>query len=187
MNKIDVILMASGNAKRFGENKLLYLLDGMPLIEHTLKYISKANINKLIVVTKYQEIKDICQNYNCVVVDNIDTTGDPSITIKLGMKQVNDASGVMLLVGDEPYLKTTTINEMIECFNNQENKIVPIAYLGERGNPVIFPKSLFNELIDLLPFEKGSTIIKKHQNMLSLFNISNQKELQDIDFIEDLK
>ena len=42
MNKIDVILMASGNAKRFGENKLLYLLDGMPLIEHTLKYISKA-------------------------------------------------------------------------------------------------------------------------------------------------
>ena len=39
--KTDIIVLASGFSRRFQGNKLLYRIDGIPLIEHTLQKLTK--------------------------------------------------------------------------------------------------------------------------------------------------
>ena len=64
--KTDLILLASGYSRRFQGNKLLYELDGMPLIAHTLQKLSTLNPHSLIVVTQYEEVEKLARDYNAV-------------------------------------------------------------------------------------------------------------------------
>ena len=55
--------MASGYSRRFQGNKLLYELEGMPLIAHTLQKLASLKQDKLIVVTQYDEIAKLCRSF----------------------------------------------------------------------------------------------------------------------------
>ena len=55
--KVGCLLMAAGNAERFGENKLLCAAgDGRSLIEHALDAIPRECFARVLVVTQYPEI-----------------------------------------------------------------------------------------------------------------------------------
>ena len=41
--KITVIVLAAGKSERFGQNKILYELDGVPVIIKTLKIITNIS------------------------------------------------------------------------------------------------------------------------------------------------
>ena len=66
--KITVIVLAAGKSERFGQNKILYELDGVPVIIKTLKTIYKlSNVENVIVVCSKENIKkinDILSNGN---------------------------------------------------------------------------------------------------------------------------
>ena len=66
--KITVIVLAAGKSERFGQNKILYELDGVPVIIKTLKTIYKlSNVENVIVVCSNENIKkinDILSNEN---------------------------------------------------------------------------------------------------------------------------
>ena len=66
--KITVIVLAAGKSERFGQNKILYELDGVPIIIKTLKTIYQLpNVENVIVVCSKENIKkinDILSNEN---------------------------------------------------------------------------------------------------------------------------
>lgn len=39
--KLGLIMLAAGNSRRFGSNKLLYRIDGMPMYRHILLELKK--------------------------------------------------------------------------------------------------------------------------------------------------
>ena len=57
--KIAFIMLAAGNSRRFGSNKLLYEIDGKPMYQHILeKLMTVANtLESITVVTQYEEIE----------------------------------------------------------------------------------------------------------------------------------
>jgi 2-C-methyl-D-erythritol 4-phosphate cytidylyltransferase/2-C-methyl-D-erythritol 2,4-cyclodiphosphate synthase len=58
--KITVIVLAAGKSERFGQNKILYELDGVPIIIKTLKTIYKlSNVKNVIVVCSKENIGKI--------------------------------------------------------------------------------------------------------------------------------
>ena len=40
--KLGLIMLAAGNSRRFGSNKLLYGIDGMPMYRHILLELKKV-------------------------------------------------------------------------------------------------------------------------------------------------
>ena len=40
--KLGLIMLAAGNSRRFGSNKLLYSVDGMPMYRHILLELKKS-------------------------------------------------------------------------------------------------------------------------------------------------
>ena len=85
--KTDLILLASGYSRRFQGNKLLYELDGMPLIAHTLQKLSALKPHSLIVVTQYEEVEKLARDYNAVVVFNTQARKGQSFSIRLGIER----------------------------------------------------------------------------------------------------
>lgn len=182
---VSGIIMASGLSVRMGQCKLLMDYKGEPLIERVLEAVEKSDLKPKLVVTGNENIGALARNRELSVVVNERGNLGQSESIKLGVLNSKGADGYAFIVGDQPYISHSFINDLIEEFEcNRERIIVPI-YEGTRGNPVIFPKSYRDELLSLQGDMGGRTILKKYSDYIHFVEIKEKNILLDIDTAEE--
>ena len=184
MLDVSCIVMASGFGTRFGSNKLMADFKGKRLIEHILDTIPFNLFKEVILVTRYKEIEEISKNYpvTCVVHD----LPRQSDTIRIGMDYVTNTKGCMFLTCDQPLRTTWSLEKLISTFLNNEESMVRLGYHEMVGNPVIFPNKYYEELKQLRPGQKGSTVIREHEENMLVVQAEHGYELADTDTMEDL-
>ena len=64
--RINLILLAAGNSKRFNGNKLLVIYKEKPIYMHIVEKVLDLKVNKIICVTQYEEIKEALLNTNII-------------------------------------------------------------------------------------------------------------------------
>ncbi len=185
--KIGCVLMAAGDAKRFGENKLNRKIDGTSLIDRALKNIPKEKLNKVVVVSQYDEVIKKAESLGFCGVKNIHPDFGISHTIKLGLDEVCECDATMFMVSDQPLLKKNSVSQMLDFFLKNDQYIVGMGYNGVRGNPCVFPRKYYDELKKLREDYGGSTVIRMHEESFLLFEASHPDELSDIDTKADLQ
>lgn len=185
--KIAAVLMASGRAKRFGANKLLAEYHGRPLFETVLDNLPAERFFRTLVVTRYAEIAVAAAERRFSVVENISERDDTAETIRLGVEALPPGmDGCLFLVCDQPRLRAATVAALCEAFCETPEKIVAPICDGKRGNPVIFPKTLFSELAGLPPEKAGGAVIKAHPELLRTISFPDAAEFDDVDTPSDL-
>ena len=187
--RVACILLASGYGKRFGENKLLKNFCGKPLFEYTVNSLPLSLFCEVVVVTQYPEIIKIAQTYGLKTVRNSMVDPEISATIQLGLKSIDSepTDGCMFCVCDQPLRERSSIINMLNLFEETPHKIIALSYAQKKGNPVIFPSSLYIELAKLSGKQSGSAIIEKHGDLLTLCPAHNKWELLDIDTLDDFQ
>ena len=93
---------------------------------------------------------------------------------------------MMFLVGDQPWLTAKTIKNLAAQFHAQPESIHALCYNGVRGNPVIFPCALRQELMALPPHATGRQVLAAHPELLCTMDAAGAEELQDVDYPSDL-
>ena len=179
--RINLILLAAGNSKRFNGNKLLAIYKGKPIYMHIVEKVIDLKVNKIICVTQYEEIKEALLNTNINVVMNDNSSLGISSSIKLGINFDKNADGYMFMVCDQPFISVQTLKSVIDNFINGDKGIVCVGCGDDKGNPVIFSKRYINELLSLEGDSGGKRILKGHLNDLNIVNVDNGIELIDID------
>ena len=100
--KLSIIVLASGNSRRFNGNKLLYEIDNKPMYLHTVDKLidlkkSNENVDEIIFVTKYDKIIDNLKNKDIKVVKNNNSEFGISQSIKLGVSNSSNNIYICLL------------------------------------------------------------------------------------------
>ncbi len=185
--KIGCVLMASGNAKRFGDNKLNKKLHGISLIDRALSAVPVENLHKVAVVSQYSEVIDKAKEYGFTGIKNKHPDYGISHTIKLGIDELNDCDAIMFMVSDQPLLRKDSVSQMLNFYKENSDFIVGMSYNGVRGNPCVFPKEFYLELKNLTEDHGGNSVIRQHEDKLKLFSAHHPDELSDIDTKEDLE
>ncbi len=178
--KIGCIVMAAGDARRFGENKLAAKFEGKPLILHALEAVPKEKFSKVTVVTQYPEAEALASSFGFIPVHNPHPDWGISYTIRLGLETMEDCGAVLFQVSDQPLLRRETVAAEVDFFLAHPDKLVGLAHNGVRGNPCIFPAAYFPELKALREDRGGSSVIRRHEEDLLLFEAPAQ-ELEDAD------
>ena len=153
--KIGCVVMAAGNARRFGDNKLARELAGKSLIRRAMEF-------------------------GFLPVRNPHPDWGISHTIHLGLAALGECGAAMFLVSDQPLLRRETVKAEVDFFRRHPDKLVGLSHSGVRGNPCIFPAKYFAELRELREDHGGSTVIRRHKNELLLFETAAE-ELTDVD------
>lgn len=179
--KIGLVLMAAGNSTRFGENKLLYELKGKSIIQYAIEQIPRASFYRVVVVTQYREVESIALKNNFVVCKNDNADLGLSHTIELGINALKEANAILFMVADQPLLKKNSIEDALILYREHPDKIVAMSHEGRRGNPCIFPKGYFDELLALTGDHGGRSVIELHEDDVIYFELADEKELIDID------
>lgn len=184
--RIGCVILAAGNATRFGENKLLTEIDGKPMIEHAFDAIPTEKLCAVVIVTQYEGIIKCAEHsgFQCVVNDRPEL--GLSRSVMLGTTALKDqCDGILYMVADQPRLKRESVSRMLDVFRKNPDSIVSMSSGGKRGNPCIFPKTYFDELCSLSDDKGGRAVIECHENDLILFEVSDA-ELKDIDTPDDI-
>lgn len=184
--KINLILLAAGNSKRFNGNKLTTELKGKPMYMHIVNKVISMNFNKIICVTKYNEIENALLNSNIHLVINNNSEIGISSSIKLGINEDKSADAYMFMVCDQPFIRKETLEELINLFKRTNKGIACIGNKERTGNPVIFSKKYIDELLCLEGDTGGKKVVNKHLNDLEILQVNNEIELVDIDTKEKL-
>lgn len=183
---IGCVVLAAGNAERFGSNKLLAEIDGKALIERAFDAIPTDRIDAVSVVTQYDGIEALAEKNGFRTVFNRRPELGLSRSVRLGTAALREScDGILYLVADQPWLKRGSVSEMLDIFLEHPDHIVALSHGGKRGNPCIFPKQYFDELCALSGDRGGRSVIERHADDLLLYEASGS-ELKDIDTPEDI-
>lgn len=183
--KAGCVIMAAGNGKRFGSNKLAAEFQGRSLFRHALESVPAQQLESVVVVTQYPEFISTIKEFRFTYILNHSPDSGQSHTIHLGINALRNCDGILFQVADQPLLRQETVSRLIALWQQQPHRIVALSHLGQRGNPCIFPARFFPELFDLTGDQGGSAVIRKHPEALTLLEVTKE-ELLDIDTVEAL-
>ena len=184
--KIGCVVMAAGDARRFGENKLAAVLDGKMLIRRALEAVPAEEFCTVAVVTQYPEVETLAEEFGFTPINTPHTDWGISHTIRLGLEALGDCDGALFQVSDQPLLRRESIRAEVEVFRRHPDKLVGLGHNGVRGNPCVFPAAYFPELLELTEDRGGSSVIRRHEEDLLLVEVPAW-ELEDVDTPQALR
>lgn len=182
---MHLVLLAAGSARRFGANKLMHPIDAKPMFMHTLERlvsISKARGWDVTMVTQEGPVLSAAQGMACRIAVNPHHAQGISTSIRCALAALpGDGAPAVFFVADQPWLTQQTIVEFIDGWLASGRSCGCVAHGGETGNPAAFSAELFPELMALEGDRGGKMVIKKHKEDCHIHQVSDPKELQDID------
>lgn len=179
------VIMASGLATRYGDNKLMADLNGQPLISHIIN-TSKQLFKHSVVVTRHKSVEEYCKSINQPVI--LHAFPGRNDTTRLGTEclKSKNVDKIIFFQGDQPLVSVSSIEAILKASNDNPEKIVRLSFNGSDCAPVLFPSIYFEDLLNL-PENKGGNYIanKKPQNLLRI-EAKYQYETFDVDTKDDM-
>lgn len=177
---IGCLIMAAGNASRFGENKLTASFAGKSLFSLALAAIPADTFARVTVVSQYLALLQEAEQAGFHAIRNDRPDDGISRTIRLGTEAMADCAGLLYMVADQPLLRQETVLRIVQDWRQHPGCIVGAAHNGHRGNPCLFPARFFPELCALEGDRGGSSVIRRHEDALRLVEAA-EPELSDCD------
>ncbi len=151
---VAIAVLGAGQSTRMkGPNKLLATFDGMPLIRRAAMIAIEAGGHPVIAVLGHmaEQCSAALDGLNVVIALNKDFASGLASSLQTAIRHVPaTADGVMMLLADMPALTATDLEAMIKRFQNAGGQsVVRATFEGKRGNPVLLPRQLFDEVFTL--------------------------------------
>ena len=193
------IILAGGSSTRFGRPKQLLKLKGKYLLEYVLSAALESELNHVVLVLghEYQNILQTlgaCTTHERLeVVINHRYLEGQSRSLQAGLLKIRQTfPAVMFLLGDQPMLDSNTIDHMLERFRHSGKDICVPLCNGQRRNPTIFKRVLYDQLMaiegdigakDIIRANPGRVLYIEMNDPICFFDIDSQKDLVNLQLL----
>ena len=183
---VAAIVLAAGRSTRMGgPNKLLAEIDGRKLVRIVAEQALASKANDVIVVTGHQAdlVEQALAGLKVKFVRNPDFAGGLASSVKAGIGAVPDnADGAIVCLGDMPLIDAKLIDRLIETFAPDRGHLIAVPVSeGRRGNPVLWSRRFFKELMTLDGDVGARHLIAKHTEAVAEVPVEGNSAFLDID------
>jgi molybdenum cofactor cytidylyltransferase len=191
---ISAILLGAGESKRMKVNKLSLPWGRETVFEHCFNSLLKSGVKEIIVVLNPQSkgMKKQFEKSSARATQEVKVTFNPyykrgmSSSIHRGLQVMDPRSeGILISLGDQPFLKTKTINVLLRAFQQRKGEIVVPSFEGMKGHPVIFHRKYEKELLKLRGDTGGKPILLKYSKQMKTIPVRSEGVIKDIDTREE--
>jgi len=187
---ISAILLGAGQSKRMGVDKLSLPWGRGTILGHCFNMLLGSDVQELVVVLGVQNegLKNLFQGRTVKVVVNPYSNKGMSTSIRRGIEALRPKSdGILIALGDQPFLKTRTINVLIHAFEQGRGRIVVPSFRGRRGHPAIFDRKYKRELLNLEGDVGGRSVMERHPKDVRVVPVKSIGVVTDVDTWQDYK
>jgi molybdenum cofactor cytidylyltransferase len=139
----------------------------------------------VIVVTGHQAdlVEQALAGLNVKFARNADFAGGLASSVKAGIAAVpENADGAIVCLGDMPLISAKLIDQLIETFAPDRGHLIAVPVSdGRRGNPVLWSRRFFKELMTLDGDIGARHLIAKHAEAVAEVPVDGQSAFLDID------
>jgi molybdenum cofactor cytidylyltransferase len=150
--RIAAVVLAAGRSTRMGAvNKLIAEIGGKPLVRIAAEHALASRASPVIVVTGHERerVEAALNGLPVRVVHNPDYAEGLGTSLKAGIAAVPEsADGAIICLGDMPQVNAALIDKLITALNPERGALVVVPSIaGRRGNPVVWSRRFFNDLM----------------------------------------
>ncbi|MBA5776974.1 NTP transferase domain-containing protein [Stappia sp. F7233] len=184
------ILLAAGQSRRMGSgNKLLATIDGRPLVRIAAENALESGLSSVQVVTGHMqaEVEAALSGLGLATTHNPDFADGMAGSIRAGILALpEDADAALILLADMPGITGDVINRLIAAFDPTEGRTIVVPTMsGKRGNPVLWDRRYFPDLLRLEGDTGARHLIARHADQVAEVEIGEAARL-DLDTPEAL-
>lgn len=188
-NNIGIVILAAGASIRLGKPKQLLQYHGKSLLQNAIDTAINSNADTVTVVlgANSDNILMKIDRSGINILVNKEWEEGMASSVRNGLNELlfisPSTDAVIIMVCDQPHVSPALINDLINKQKQTGKSIVTCDYGEVIGPPVLFHRSLFNELMQLTGDAGARKIIQKHNEEVTTVLFTKGKI--DIDSIED--
>lgn len=183
--RIAGLILAAGRSQRMGPtNKLLIDIKGIPMIARVVDAVRHSPATPVVVVVGYdsERLRIILGGYAVNIVHNQEYNLGLSSSLRRGLAALpDDIDGVLVCLGDMPWLKPYHIEQLIEAFDPRERTICVPMFHGKRGHPVLWARKYFRELRTLTGDMGARQLLAQYAPQIHRVEMADPGVLIDVD------
>ncbi len=197
--RVVAMCLAAGASMRMGSPKQLLVWHGETILQRSLRALLMSEVEDVVVVlgANFDKIAQSIRTWPAprplTIVNNQRWEEGMASSLMCGLRhfvseenhESQNWSGVMVALGDMPFVETASINRLIAAHREYgpQSIVIPL-YGGRRGHPVIFGRAYAEELLHLQGDRGASSVVRGHQDHVVLVDGDNAN-LTDIDTPEE--
>jgi len=189
-NIAGVILAAGRSTRMGGPNKLLAELGGKPLVRIVTEQVLASKVSEAIVVTGHQaaQVEKALAGLKVKFVRNPDFATGLASSVKTGIAAVPaTADAAVVCLGDMPLIGARLIDRLIGAFAPDRGNLIAVPVSdNRRGNPVLWSRRFFDELMTLDGDVGARHLIARHNEAVAEVPVEGRGAFLDIDTPEAL-
>lgn len=187
---VAAIILAAGQSRRMGgPNKLLAHFDGEPLVRRIAQRALGSKADSVTIVTGHRaaEIEEALAGLDITIAHNRDFAEGLATSLKTGLRAVPaGAGGALVLLADMPEITTEMIDRLIEAFRARTEPTIVLPTIGgKRGNPVLWSRAFFPELMTVSGDTGARHVLARHEDAVERVEIGTAAGI-DVDTPEAL-
>lgn len=149
---IGGVVLAAGRGTRFGGDKVLATARGTPIVRHVVDRLAEAGLSPLVVVggASAAGIRAALAGSEAQVVVNPRPADGLSASLAIGVAALPpDIGAFVVALGDQPGIDAGVVRRLAESWRASAAAAVVPVYRTGRGNPVLFDRTMREELAAL--------------------------------------
>jgi nicotine blue oxidoreductase len=132
MDRVAAVVLAAGEASRFGAPKQLVLLP------EVLARLAETSLDEIVVVEGAHEIGTRIQTTPARVVHCPDWALGPGASLRCGLDALgDDVAAAVVIMADGPDLAPAAVERVVEAWRAGAGDVVAASYDGARGHPLL--------------------------------------------------
>jgi molybdenum cofactor cytidylyltransferase len=160
MARLGAIILAAGQSRRMGRNKLLMTMEDKPLLRHVVDAVAAAELPPPVIVLGHDAaaIRHALAGASVSYVMAKDHGLGMGHSIAAGIEAVPpDWDGAFICLGDMPFVSPELLRCMGEAFTGAD-VVVPV-FEARRGNPLLWPRCQYAALAALTGDQGAKALI----------------------------
>ncbi len=190
-NIAGVVLAAGRSSRMGGPNKLLEQIAGRPLVRIVVDAVLASRARPVIVVTGHQRerVEAALAGLPVRFVHNPHFADGLGTSLKAGIAALPaGADGAIVCLGDMPQVDAALIDRLIGAFDPDKGALVVVPTIeGKRGNPVVWSRRFFADLMAVEGDVGARYLIGRHPEAVTEVPLTGNAALTDVDTPEALK
>ena len=184
--RVGALVLAAGRSTRMGgPNKLLAEIGGKPLVRIVTEQALASRAAPVIVVTGHErpKVEAALAGLRLRLVHNPEYAAGLSTSLKAGLAALpGNVDGAIVCLGDMPQVTAALIDRMLEAFDPARGALIVVPTIdGKRGNPVVWSRRFFPDLMALEGDVGARHLIATYADAVVEVPMEDSAALTDVD------
>ena len=161
---IAAVVLAAGLSRRMGQAKLLMPVGGRAIVRYVVESVLAGGVDLVWVVTgpDVEPIEAALAGLEVQIAVNPAPEEGQASSLRAGIAALPaSVDAVLIALGDQPSLAPSIIPALLAARRTSPKLIVAPRYRDGQGNPVLFKREIFPELLRLTGDQGARPILQK--------------------------